>query len=334
MNKLLIRFLKDNDEKLQSSLSSLDSLSFPKLPQLSEHKLRHILGSLSQHKALACFPLPDEHLQIYTQKGCPILLLNRVWDPDFLTKHSEIFYCRLIPLNKAHPKVPRVDQMRPIVVTNPLYKLSESRFLKPLQDFFLSLEDFGRSNFGFLPHMTTQIPINNLLSKVTENRSREKSKMYFKTDNQLPRREEFVLYIDFESAYNSINLQLLFRHLLQLNIPNISHKDLTFLFCLISKLRIHLGDANFHPQFGVPQGGITSPILFNYAMYFVIQSTMETINLKITNSCLDTPIKRKQSLLAYKFQHNDVFTWADDLAIRFSAVYGAESKLLLKVILE
>ena len=334
VNRSVIQHLKTHDEKLQENLCKLNFLKLPNLPPLSEDKLKCVLDMLSQHKALACFPLPDEHLKTFLQKGHSIISLNRIWDPAFLSKYPEIFDCRLIPLNKVHPKIPRVDQIRPIVVTNPLYKLLESRFLKPLQDFFLKIQEFGLSQYGFLPYMTTQIPINNLLCRITEGRIRNKTRMYRKVTNQNFQNEEFVLYIDFESAYNSVNLQLLFHQLLKLKIPNLSHEDMTFLFSLISRLYIHLGDASFHPHFGVPQGGITSPILFDYAMYFMIQETIEAIDLKIVNSSIIVSSKKKKVFPSYKFQHRDIFIWADDLAIRFSAAYGAESKALLKCILE
>ena len=158
--------------------------------------------------------------------------------------------------------------------------------------------------------------------------------MYYRINTQNPRSEEFILYVDFESAYNTINLQLLFKHLSKLDIPHFNHEDRTFLFCLISKLNIHLGESSFRPQFGVPQGGLTSPILFNYAMYFIIHMIMEAINSKLSGSCISLRTLRKQSLSGYNFQHNDVFIWANDLAIRFSTIYWQETKFMLKCILE
>ena len=326
VNLLLIQYLKDKDNSLKSYLPTLRVADFPNLPPLQDIRLKNLLARLSQHKALAIFPVPDEHLKLYLRQEFSANLFNHFWTPEFLFNFPEIFDCKLVPLNKIHPKVPRVDQMRPIVITNPIYKLLESRFLTPLQDHFFKLNGFGLSHYGFLPFMTTQIPINNLLSKITEGRNRLDGKLFYQNTCQISRMEEFVLYIDFEAAYNSINLQLLFDRISNTNIIGFCKDDALFLFSLISKLNIHLGDSHFNPQFGVPQGGITSPILFNYAMFFMLQETLD-----LTNHELATSDVMDQSP---KFKHDDIYTWADDLAIRFSAKYGKQTKIILKIIIK
>ena len=61
---------------------------------------------------------------------------------------------------------------------------------------------------------------------------------------------------------------------------------------------------------------------------------MDTINSRLSDSSFILPVKKKQPQPEFRFQHDDIFIWADDLAIRFSTVYGPESKTMLKLILE
>lgn len=67
----------------------------------------------------------------------------------------------------------------------------------------------------------------------------------------------------------------------------------------------------FKPKHGVPQGGITSPILFNFAMYFMLQKLLSKINENIPP-------------LAHAIQTEDLGLWADDLLmiLRFWDVAG------------
>ncbi|HRP37269.1 MAG TPA: hypothetical protein PLS50_05665 [Candidatus Dojkabacteria bacterium] len=68
----------------------------------------------------------------------------------------EIFDCKLLALNKAHPRVPFVEQMRPITVTNVVFKILESRFNEDLQEAFFKLDRFAMSQHVFLKGLTTQ----------------------------------------------------------------------------------------------------------------------------------------------------------------------------------
>ena len=46
-----------------------------------------------------------------------------------------IYKARLIPLNKAHPEIPKQTEFRPIVVLSSLYKFLELRFLPKLNKY-------------------------------------------------------------------------------------------------------------------------------------------------------------------------------------------------------
>ena len=57
----------------------------------------------------------------------------------------------------------------------------------------------------------------------------------------------------------------------------LQEEKLTYLFTLYSRIRIELGKESFNPKNGVSQGGINSPILFNFAMYYFLTEAANKI---------------------------------------------------------
>ena len=88
-------FLKDSTIIGSSSLHS----------DLGENELIKILNKVSQHKALANFPILDEYVHYILKKNLQMNLVN-LWNPKTLDLFPDIFKYKLIPLNKAHPQVP------------------------------------------------------------------------------------------------------------------------------------------------------------------------------------------------------------------------------------
>jgi hypothetical protein len=60
---------------------------------------------------------------------------------------------RLIPLNKAYPKLPHHDEFRPIAILGGLYKWLEARFIEKLRTYASNTLD--RNQVGFVPGMGT-----------------------------------------------------------------------------------------------------------------------------------------------------------------------------------
>jgi len=83
-----------------------------------------------------------------------------------LMNNSDIFKSKLIPLNKKHPQVPLPNQIRPIVVTNPFFKLMEVKFTEGLTRGFNMLSKFSEAQTGFIKGMSTQVNILRLLDFV------------------------------------------------------------------------------------------------------------------------------------------------------------------------
>ena len=64
-------------------------------------------------------------------------ILSNLWNNDAAEINNKIYKARLIPLNKAHPDIPKETEFRPIVVLSSLYKFLELRFL-PKLNYYLS----------------------------------------------------------------------------------------------------------------------------------------------------------------------------------------------------
>ena len=86
---------------------------------------------LKPNKALTFDGLSDNWIK-YTNKQN---WLANIWDFDVLNLHTKIFECRLCPLNKKHPDIPKWNQFRPISLLSPMYKFLELRFYKVLNDY-------------------------------------------------------------------------------------------------------------------------------------------------------------------------------------------------------
>jgi len=98
------------------------------------------------------------------------------------------FIARLIPLNKKYPDVSIPQEIRPIIVTSPLYKLLEVRILPKLRKYLInSLE---RPQIGFVAGMDVSVNIQSALNRI-KLRTRNGKRAY-------------CLFLDFKSAYNTI----------------------------------------------------------------------------------------------------------------------------------
>jgi len=317
VNRALLDVLRDNEQFLDTINTPLNLRQIlPRLPPIDTKNLTLLMEEISSHKAMTSFPVPDELCKWAIERKKPYLLelvdpervnkFTRIWSRTFIKENPEIFKCKLVPLNKAHPKVPLPKQMRPIVVTNVIYKLIESRFNKPLHDAFWKLPEAGKAQFGFLRGMTCQAQIQRMLERIVEGYVQDMDSGVWHKSNPAPpntiSKGRYGLFIDFEQAFNSINRQKLYQ---QMETDRILPKaDLIFLFTIISKLEIHLGDEVFKPKHGVPQGGITSPILFNFAIYYMLKEFLGKLNSHTNLYNTGTYIT-----------HDDLGLWADDLLI-------------------
>jgi hypothetical protein len=128
-------------------------------------------------------------------------LLADLWNPDAINRFPRIFEARLIPLNKVWPDIPKEDQFRPIVVLSPIFKWLERRFLPKLQNYLTTRLD--RNQTGFVAGMGTSVNILLLAQKLR---------------STFKRQGECCIFIDYKSAYNTVNRLRLYRILKEKNI--------------------------------------------------------------------------------------------------------------------
>ena len=102
--------------------------------------------------------------------------------------------------------------------------------------------------------------------------------------------------------------------------------DLDFIFWAYAQLRISHGDHSYTPSCGVPQGGILSPILFDFAMFFCMSEIEDKIKL-LFNALPNIP-----QIIPQPFRSEDNSAWADDLATIFEC-QSNNFKIIIKTIL-
>jgi hypothetical protein len=111
------------------------------------------------------------------------------------------FEAKLVPLNKVWPDIPKADQFRPIVIESSLYKFVELRFYHKLKRYLVNRLD--RNQTGFVPGMGTSVNIQLLIEQLKEAKKKDK---------------KCCLFIDYKSAYNTINKDKLYQILEERNI--------------------------------------------------------------------------------------------------------------------
>lgn len=107
---------------------TVHDLNFPTLPALTLEEVQWLQYGCSWGKGHT----PDGFSDVWIRCTDRRELLADLWNPRALRQLGRCFEARLVPLNKAWPDIPAVDQFRPIVVLSPLYKFLERRFERPL----------------------------------------------------------------------------------------------------------------------------------------------------------------------------------------------------------
>jgi len=175
--------------------------------------------------------------------------------------------------------MPRAEDMRPICATSSLLKLIEARFTRKLVINYTKIEDpISKTQVGFMPNMSTQINIFRLLNLIAKTYKSWPEKIplvpfHSKCDEANSGDSSAILFIDYRSVYNSSNRKRLFEMLVDEKF--LAQEEANFLEWFYGNQSIYLEDSRFSPQYGLPQGGLNSPILFNYAMFFLMRELRE-----------------------------------------------------------
>jgi len=278
-------------DSLQALCGDLDATTltrsheFPHLPKMSIHELRDIVCRLSKDKAIASDFCEDSAIwdMILDEDNDAIAkMFTSLWDKNITNSKAFERHLtgRLIPLNKVHPEIPKPDEMRPIIALSPILKLLESRFRDKLEKYMS--ERMIPCQVGFVRNCGTHVNIVRLIKRcLIRYNDVGKKKGGFKP--------KAILFIDLKSAYNNVNLNMLFRILLQKNI--LVSEEVSFLRTLYSKTTLTVGNNKVQINKGVMQGSTISPALFN----IFIEPLLKQLN--------------------DEFDLEDIFAYADDIAV-------------------
>jgi len=163
--------------------------------------------------------------------------------------------------------------MRPIVSLSPIVKLLEGRFVVKLTKYLTERMNIAQT--GFVPGCGTQVNIQRLIKKCSEKRKKGI--------------RAAVLFVDFKSAYNNVNIGQLFSILKEKHI--LDNNEIDFLRALYSNVTVTVGKEKVKIFKGVMQGSVISPALFNIFIEPLLDSLCKELGWK------------------------NVFAYADDVAV-------------------
>ena len=137
-------------------------------------------------------------------------LYKTLWDEGYWNheKAKINFDARLIPLNKVSPNIPRFNEYWPIVVTSPLWKVTEARVAFKL--WIYMEEKLIKEQVGFVPKMETGVNILKLNKKIKA----------FKLDKE--QKNFYLCFIDLKGAYDWCNWESIYKILNEKEILNMN----------------------------------------------------------------------------------------------------------------
>ena len=134
---------------------------FPSLKPLTRAQVVAIQALLPVNKGITMDGLSDTFLKKTEKRE----LLQDWWNDSTIRALGEpSFEARLIPLNKVHPKIPKIHQFRPIIVLSAGYKLIEARFLPKLKKYMSNKMD--KNQIGFVVKSETSMNILALIHEI------------------------------------------------------------------------------------------------------------------------------------------------------------------------
>jgi hypothetical protein len=267
VNKLLKETMQElgGDEKHSSFRPRI---TFPHLEPLTVTEVQKLAANISRAKALANDMVEDSSLfEAIESSGQIAHLFTRLWDSN-VTNSPELQRCltgRLIPLNKVHPKIPSRTQMRPIIGLSPVLKLLESRFKNKLDDYMMSRMNVSQT--GFVRNCGTHVNIVRILKQCLAKKQRKRRGP-----------KGAILFIDFKSAYNNVNIEQLLSLLRDRQI--LDENEIEFLRVLYTKTYISVGAEKVNIFKGVMQGSLISPALFNIFLDPLIQELSHELGVE------------------------------------------------------
>jgi hypothetical protein len=263
-----------NDFKKKHTESKPQTLpeepSFPKMNEPSTKEIKMMSKAFCKNKALTFDGITDLmfnlHARCYrrtitcTECRKKIIFMKSVWSKDFWSSNSsnKNLISRLLPMNKKRGQIPTLKSYRPLIIASPLLKFLESRLKSKLKDFCNS--KLEKSQTGFLDKCSTQINLTLLFNMLYEIRR-----------NRRNRKQVWLLFIDFRSAYDNVRRPILYNRINELKILTKQETDL--MRFIHFNLEIGINKSRTRTQLGVPQGSPISPLLFNIFLDDLLRTT-------------------------------------------------------------
>lgn len=133
-------------------------------------------------------------------------IVRQLVTPEYWSDPRSIIHmeARLVALNKEYPRIPQIDRYRPIVVMSHTIKFLEGFLVDKLKKYLNSKT--SRNQFGF----KKGIGIDELKVKVLEKLAQLRDKYKYKKQ-PTPEKLARILFIDFSSAFDSVQWRKLFQ---------------------------------------------------------------------------------------------------------------------------
>lgn len=238
----------------------IEDTGFPASLVLSDCDVRSLTEKISSNKAISWDCIQDTSFRLCCKRmelSCEkcerkIKMIRELFKEEFWNKPGASYHlkCRLIALDKCHPKIPSLEEYRPIVITSAVLKLLEAYIIDDLRNYGISR--LHKDQTGFVQGVGTQ---HNILRLVKEKRRLGD--------------KGFIIFYDLKSAYDMVNRTTLYRIVQEKQI--LEPKKLQLLQFIHGNMEVSMGNKSCKTGKGVPQGMMTSPMLFNVFMESLLE---------------------------------------------------------------
>ena len=244
-----IKMLKDNGYKEKYDYKN-------NFIVINSYDLINAINTLNTNKAISFDYIPGKIFDILKQNK------EKYYDfiysfTKFLNKFlyyekwpEEILTSRLFCINKVASIPGTLDNIRPIAIFGPIFKILEKCILEKLILIINNNNILCKNQTGFIPKLGCEINLARLKQKVYDvmNINNEENK--------------YIFFIDIKNAYDSVNHIILFEKMKKYKISETIINTIMKIYTY-AKMKINLYHKSININRGVLQGSILSPMLFN-----------------------------------------------------------------------
>lgn len=254
INQEVERNLKDSTAVIDSELADVD-------------EIKHVIRNLKNSKAPGLDGINNSLLKQLPQRGIEFLkfIVNSCLSLSYFPncwKHAKV-----IALHKPGKPTNNPNSYRPISLLSSISKILERIILKRITQHTEANEIIPEQQCGFRAKRSTTFQINNVLNNARDNLNQQKS--------------TGMIFLDVEKAFDRVWHKGLLYKMIKLNFPigitkmveSFLHER-TFAVCIEGQFSDR---ANI--SYGLPQGAVLSPTLYNIYTYDIIEETTPEMTL-------------------------------------------------------